>query len=158
MCSASPDPSSHSPPPRYQDLIENLLRMFTILWNMVLQSDTARYFDQMLSEQPEHYLQGLHNLYNQRSDAKMLEANRSFLKSLESLRDTNQNYLNNTQPASAKSVTSPLPARPPTPLRQNSFPVPSQLTRHDEQEYDLVRDYDVERCTKKFDKLDLNSE
>lgn len=94
------------------------LRMYIHVWNKALHSTAAESLSQYTTETPPN--PQLDPLPDRHSDEIILEANQSFLKSLKSLRDTNQSYLNLLQQSSESpgvlpiscDVVSRLPPRP----------------------------------------------
>ncbi|KAH0287458.1 hypothetical protein M436DRAFT_86112 [Aureobasidium namibiae CBS 147.97] len=137
---------------------KTLLKLFTQAWNEILLSETAEVLSQYFTEKPP--APRLHPLHNQDPDLIILEANQSFLRSLRSLRDTNQSYLNILQQGSAKS-SALIPYRdmiarlPPTPRIPQLAPRHFHHTRYGEGNSDPSQSPDVAGCAVELSSMGL---
>jgi len=137
---------------------ETLLELFTQAWNEILLSEAAKILSECFTEEPP--VPRLHPLHNQNPDVIILEANQSFLRSLKSLRDTNQSYLNILQHGSAKP-SALIPSRdmiarlPPTPRIPQLNPRHSHHTRDGKENFDPRQSPDVAGCADQLSSMGL---
>jgi hypothetical protein len=76
-----------------------LLQMYIRLLDRLLRSQTAMVLLDYANEEPKHPKERLHNRYDHRSDAIILKANQGFLRSMQTLRDINRDYLITSEPS-----------------------------------------------------------
>lgn len=131
------------------------LRMYVHIWNKALQSTAAEVLSECTTENPPD--PQLDPLHDRDPDEMILEANQSFLKSLRSLRDTNQSYLNISQQGilpPARDVASKLP---PTPRIPQLDPRHLHNNRDGKENSDPKQSPDVNGCADELNSMGLTS-
>jgi len=138
--------------------IEHLLKMFNQAWDEALWSPPAKTLSKYPAERPP--APRLHPPHDQNPDVIILEANQSFLKSLESIRNTNQSYLDILQqepeksgvPNSSRSIISRLP---PTPRIPQLDPRHVHDVRDGKENSDPRQSPDTDACAEKLRSMGL---
>jgi hypothetical protein len=149
-------------PHREDENVLKMFKMFNQLWDQLLWSERGMILLDYATEQLDCPIRGLNNRYNQRSDARILAANRDFLLSLESLRETNQNYLNTSQLvfADKSGILTPSgvvnPRQSPTPQKAQPHSRCDHDRRHDMKKSGSMEDVDVDGCAKELGSMGLN--
>jgi len=137
---------------------EYQLRRFTHIWDSTLQSPAAKAISVHTTEAPP--ASQTDPLHEQHPDTIILEANKSFLKSLKSLRETNQSYLDILQQESGKPVILP-PSHevasklPPTPPIPQINPRRSHHTRDGKENSNPRQSPDVAGCVDELSSMGL---
>jgi hypothetical protein len=132
------------------------------LWDQILRSERGMKFLDSATEELDCPIRRLNNRHNQRSDARILAANQDFLLSLESLRETNQNYLNTSQLVFADKSGILTPSGgvnlrlPPTSQKPQPHPRWYHDARHVKKQSGSMEDVDVEGCAKELGSMDVN--
>jgi hypothetical protein len=136
-----------------------LLQSYVRVLDKVLRSQTVTMLSNNAIKEPEHPKERLHNRHNQRSDAIILKANKGFLRSMQTLRDINRDYLVASELASEK-----LDVLPPSGGVDSKLSTPGQSPsnsnryhdgRHDKENIDPVEDVNVDRCLRWLESMDL---
>lgn len=136
---------------------EYQLQLFLHVWDNALQSVAAEALSVYKPKDPP--ASQLDSNDEQHPDDIILEANRSFLKSLKSLRDTNQSYLEISQQGSAvlypsRDVVSRLPPTPRIPQLALRRP---RNARDGKENPDPREIPDADACAEKLRSIGLNS-
>ena len=141
-------------------------RLHTQLWDDTLRNELAKELSKCATGEPgplnqrpqvDHYKP--HGYPNQRSDAILLEANQSFLKSIKNLRDTNQKYLHQlgfNKPSILQPSRGVIP-KPALPPRKSILdPRRSHNGRGGEGISDSKETIDVDQCARELKSASLN--
>jgi hypothetical protein len=145
---------------------QHRLKTYTQLWDETLRNEVAKELSKSATEESrplnqrvQKYHYQPHDYHNQRSDAIILEANQSFLKSIKNLRDTNQKYLHQlgfNKPGILQPPRGviPKPALPP----RNSIldPRRSHNGRDGKENLDSKETIDVDECARELKSSSLN--
>lgn len=129
------------------------IKMFCQLWEELSRSEIGQQlWHRALEEFESAGLRG--SFYANDSDVKILQANRSFLRSIESIYQTTLRYVDTSEENSLKPAHLP-PYEPYA--RQTPAPSTTQARRpekkqmnlkEEDEEYDIMDDTDLEDCTR----------
>jgi hypothetical protein len=140
----------------------NVLEIFNKLWDQILCSGRGMILLDCATEELDCPIRRLNNRHNQRSDARILAANRDFLLSLESLREINQNYLNTSKLVFVDKSGIRTPSGGvnlrlhPTPQKPQPHSKCDHDRRHDMKKFGSMEDSDVEGCAKELGSMGFN--
>lgn len=137
---------------------EYQIRLFLYVLDKALQSVAAEALLVYTPEDPP--VSQLDPLDDQHPDDIILKANRSFLKSLKSLRDTNQDYLNILQqsPGILYPARDILSRIPPTPRIPQLYPRHPHHSRDRKENSDPRENLDADACAEKLRSMGLDSQ
>jgi hypothetical protein len=141
---------------------ENVLEAFNKLWDQILCSGRGMILLDYATEELDCPIRRLNNRHNQRSDARILAANRDFLLSLESLREINQNYLSTSELVFVDKSVIQTPSGGvnqrlhSTPQKPQPHSRCDHDRRHDMKDFGSMEDFDVEGCAKELGSIGLH--